>query len=124
MNNQHPQEIYEYDGSSETNKQELKKLKGKAQSMILIYSLVVGFFLYVGIGTFFQITELETIYKNGIPESELRKIFRKPLSLDVYKAIGKWAFAGMFIALSGMVFFVKIKGNIQNLKEYNKLLNQ
>lgn len=92
--------------------------------MILIYSLVVGFFLYVGIGTFFQIAELETIYKNGIPESELRKIFRKPLSLDVYKAIGKWAFARMFIALSGMVFFVKIKGNIQNLKEYNKLLNQ
>src|SRR5690554_7185787 len=82
MNNkkEKPQEIYEYDGSAQSNKQELKKLKGKAQSFLLIYSLIILFFLFVGIKSFLQISDLETIYNNQIPESELREVFRKPLA--------------------------------------------
>jgi len=126
MNNkkEKPQEIYEYDGSAQSNKQELKKLKGKAQSMLLIYGLVILFFLFVGIKSFIQISDLEALYNNQIPESELRQVFRKPLALNIYKAVGKWGFMGMFIGLSAVVYFAKIRGSIRNIKGYNKLLNQ
>ena len=126
MNNkkEKPQEIYEYDGSAQSNKQELKKLKGKAQSFLLIYSLIILFFLFVGIKSFLQISDLETIYNNQIPESELRHIFRKSLALNIYKTVGKWGFTGMFIGLSVVVYFAKIRGSVRNIKEYNTLLNQ
>lgn len=126
MNNkkEKPQEIYEYDGSAQSNKQELKKLKGKAQSFLLIYSLIILFFLFVGIKSFLQISDLETIYNNQIPESELREVFRKPLARNVYDAVGKWGFTGMFIGLSVVVYFARIRGSIRNIKEYNRLLNQ
>src|SRR5690554_6317007 len=90
--NQKPQELYEYDGSSVSDKAQLKKLKGKAQSMLLIYGLVILFFLFIGIKSFLQISDLETIYNNQIPESELREVFRKPLARNVYDAVGKWGF--------------------------------
>lgn len=122
--NQKPQELYEYDGSSASDKAQLKKLKGKAQSFLLIYSLIILFFLFIGIKSFMQISDLETVYNNQIPESELRQVFRKPLALNIYKAVGKWGFTGMFIGLSVVVYFARIRGSIRNIKEYNRLLNQ
>ena len=110
--------------SEELSTQELKKLKGKSQSFLLIYGFLIAFFLYVGIKSFIQITSFEALYNSGIPESELRNIFTKSLALNVYKSVGKWGFLGMFIGISIVVYFAKIKGHFQNLKTYNKLLNQ
>lgn len=126
MNNEDrkPQELYEYDGPTTSDKAQLKKMKGKSLSFLLIYSLIILFFLFVGIRSFIQISELESIYGIQVPESELRNVFRKPLARNVYQSLGKWGFTAVFIGLSAVVYFAKIRGSIQNIKEYNKLLNQ
>lgn len=122
MSDEKPNELYEYDGSSQSDEQELKKLKGKAQSVVLIYSILIVFFLFIGIQKFVQVTGLENTYGDQIPTESLQQVFKGALALDIYRLIGKWGFSGLFVGLALLVYFVKLKWNLKDIKTYNNLL--
>lgn len=123
-NQQLPREAYQYDGTQQSNYEALKKRKGKAQSYILTYGLIIAFFLFTGTRAFISVTALESTYGNNIPDAELTSVFKQQIPYNIFKAVGKWGYLGLFIVISAIIYFFKLKGSMQTIKECNSLLEQ
>ncbi len=118
------EELYRYNEDIKNNKQALQKVKGKAQSNVLISAVIIAFFLYTGIKIFIDVSTLENTYGVHIPEAEIRKAFNSEILYMIFSSIGKWGCIGFFVFLSILIFWIKIKGNLKTIKECSVLLKQ
>lgn len=116
------EELHRYNGNSQNNQEALQKIKSKAQSNVLIFGIVIAFFLYAGIKPLMEICALESTYSAGIPESEIRLIFKSELMYGIFTIIGKWGCFGFFLILSILVYWVKIKDSLKTIRECNILM--
>lgn len=122
--NQINNSLHAYDGSSQNNKEELKKLKQFSQSKITIYGLVILFFVIICGRAFFTLTNLEKAYPNGIPQNAMNEAFHNETMFGIYSAIGKWGFIGAFIVLSLIIYLMMIKPHLKSIKDYNLLIRK
>ncbi len=116
------EELSRYDGDSQNNREALQKIKSKAQSNILIFGIIIVFFLYAGIKILIEVSALESTYSSGVPESEIRLIFKSELMYGIFTIIGKWGCFGFFLILSILVYWVKIKDSLKTIRECNILM--
>lgn len=114
--------LHTYDGSSQNNKDELKKLKMFSQSRIMIYGFVAAIFLFFAGRGYYVISKLEKANPNGVSGAAMNEAFGNNTMFGIYSAIGKWGFVGLCFAFIFIEYFMMIRPHLKNIKEYNQLL--